>query len=92
VNVTARRTAPAVYWANVAVPSFEGEHTVEFRTDRLPLLPGRYDLCAAVSDSEAAIAYDWNDRALSFSIRDPQPGPTAWAGGIVRITGEWHVD
>ena len=80
------------YWAKVTVPGFEGERTVEFHIDRLPLLPGRYDLCAAVSDSEAAIAYDWHDRALTFSIRDLQPGPNAWAGGIVRITGRWQVD
>ena len=80
------------YWDEVTVPSFSGEHVVEYHIDALPLLPGRYDLCTAVTDSEGAVAYDWDDRALSFSIRDPRPGPNVWARGIVNVKGRWQLD
>jgi ABC-type polysaccharide/polyol phosphate transport system ATPase subunit len=82
--------ASNTYWDEVRVPSFEGEYVVEYRIGELPLMPGRYDLCAAVSDSEGAVQYDWNDRALTFAIRDPLPGPNVWARGVVHIKGRWH--
>jgi len=83
--------ATNTYWDDVKVPSFQGRYVIEYRIGELPLLPGRYDLCAAVSDSEGAVAYDWNDRALTFSIRDPQSGVNARARGIVNIKGQWHA-
>jgi ABC-type polysaccharide/polyol phosphate transport system ATPase subunit len=83
--------ATNTYWDEVDVGRLHGTHTIEYRIRNLPLLPGRYDLCAAISDSEGAVAYDWNDRALSFAIRDPIAGVNARARGVVNIQGQWFT-
>ncbi|MFN8542847.1 MAG: ABC transporter ATP-binding protein [Candidatus Binatia bacterium] len=79
------------YWDEVPLPHCTDRLTLEYHIPQLPLLPGRYDVCVAVADSEGAVAYDWHDSALRFSIRDPRPGPNVWARGIVNVKGRWKV-
>ena len=65
----------------------EGSGTVDCVVDDLPLLPGRYDLTAAIYDYHSVHPYDHRHRLCSFEVR-PAAGPQE--AGLVRLGCRWE--
>ncbi|MBP6016258.1 MAG: ABC transporter ATP-binding protein [Candidatus Promineofilum sp.] len=65
----------------------EGRGIVRYEIRRLALLPGRYNLTAAVHDSVEPIAYDYHEEAYSFRIVD---SGTPQAEGLVLLDADWQ--
>jgi ABC-type polysaccharide/polyol phosphate transport system ATPase subunit len=65
----------------------EGEGVVQYRIERLPLLPGLYRTTAAVHDSRVARAYDFHEQAYSFRV---VAGGTMETEGLVAFAAGWE--
>jgi energy-coupling factor transporter ATP-binding protein EcfA2 len=65
----------------------EGSGTVRYTIHRLPLLPGRYRLTAAVHDSRNPIAYDYHQEAYSFRVVE---GTVAETEGVIALDATWE--
>jgi ABC-type polysaccharide/polyol phosphate transport system ATPase subunit len=65
----------------------EGPGKIRYDIDRLPLLPGRYQLTAAVHDSVDPIAYDFHEEAYSFRVIE---GESADTEGIIALDATWE--
>jgi len=73
-----------------------GSGVVEFRVDRLPLVPGRYGVEVFVWDTNGLTAYDHGRHAYDLVVLDdisqateidlPKPGIRF---GLVKLPGEW---
>jgi ABC-type polysaccharide/polyol phosphate transport system ATPase subunit len=81
-------TSPSAREAGLSPDRVEGRGVVDLVVDRLPLLPGTYDLSATVGDDASLHVYDARHRALRFDV---EPGtPRESFGGIVTMSGRWH--
>ena len=65
----------------------EGSGTIRYCIDRLPLLPARYQISAAIHDSRTARAYDFHDQAYAFRI---VPGGTEEVYGLIELPAKWE--
>jgi lipopolysaccharide transport system ATP-binding protein len=65
----------------------DGPGTLRYTVPRLPLLPGRYRLTAAVHDSRNPIAYDYHEEAYSFRVVE---GGTAEREGFLALDAAWE--
>jgi ABC-type polysaccharide/polyol phosphate transport system ATPase subunit len=66
-----------------------GSAWVDLAVDSLPLLPGTYDLSAAVTDESGLHVYDHRHRAHRFDVEAGQPRESL--GGIVTFGGRWDL-
>jgi len=82
-HVTGPNTARSGYEIEV----IDGEGTVDYVIDALPLLPGRYEFTAAIYDYHSVHPYDHQHRAYSFEIL---PGGTVEKEGVVHIPCRWE--
>jgi ABC-type polysaccharide/polyol phosphate transport system ATPase subunit len=64
------------------------EGVVSYEIARMPLLPGTYQVSAAIYDATSVHAYDHHDRLYPLVIRDFGRIPTH--AGLVDIEGTWH--
>ena len=80
-------TGPNTHAAGLELGVVSGPGIVRYDIRALSLLPGRYNLTAAVHDSEAPIAYDYHQEAWSFRVVD---GGTPAAEGIVLLDADWQ--
>lgn len=64
-----------------------GPGRVRYHIHRLPLLPGRYQLTAAVHDSVEPIAYDYHEEAYSFRVVE---GGTEEKEGLMTLDAAWE--
>ena len=71
------------------IEAVEGEGVVSYVVDELPLLPGRYQVSAAVYDEKLVHAYDHRDRAIPLVVVE---GGTRERFGIVELGGRWRLD
>ena len=71
---------------SVKLRSLEGTGHVDFTTDRLPLLPGTYDVTAAVHSWDNLQTWDHRNKAFRFDV---EPGRPREAEGVVILHGEW---
>lgn len=55
--------------ADFVIPEVLGAGVVDYRIERLPLLPGTYELSAAVYDRTASHPYDHHHRRFTFHVR-----------------------
>jgi ABC-2 type transport system ATP-binding protein len=82
-------TAPTSRDVGLIPDVIDGDGCVDMHVERLDLLPGSYDLSAAVSDETSMHVYDQRHRALRFDV---QPGsPRESLGGIVTLHGRWEI-
>lgn len=65
----------------------EGTGVVRYFIDRLPFLPGRYQLTAAIHDSFAPIAYDFHEEAYAFRIIE---GGCPEKEGLMTLDATWE--
>ena len=72
-----------------AVPeSISGEGYVDLVIDNFPLLPGAYDITAAVQDYSCLHDFDVRHKALRFDVEQGEPRESA---GFVTLGGRWHL-
>jgi hypothetical protein len=67
----------------------EGRGYVDYRIPRCLLLPGAYDLVAAIYDFSGSHPYDHVQNALRFEI---DAGTPYEENGVVSLGGEWSGD
>ena len=65
----------------------EGPGVVRYAIERLPLLPARYQVTAAVHDSKRPIAYDFHQEAYSFRVVE---GGTSEKEGVMALDAHWE--
>jgi ABC-2 type transport system ATP-binding protein len=82
-------TGPNTREAGVSVDRLDGPGTVDLVDERLLLLPGTYDLSAALTDSAALHQFDYRHRAHRFDVGPGTPHETY--GGVVSLDGRWQV-
>jgi ABC-type polysaccharide/polyol phosphate transport system ATPase subunit len=79
-------TGPNTHDAGLKLGVVSGPGIVRYDIHALPLLPGRYNLTAAIHDSVDPIAYDYHQEAYSFRI--VESGPPA-AEGVILLDADW---
>lgn len=72
--------------AGLSVGVVNGPGLVRYVIQRLPLLPARYQVSAAVHDSERPLAYDFHEEAFGFRV---VKGDTDETEGVVALDAEW---
>ncbi len=68
------------------IPEICGEGWVDYRIDRLPLLPGRFSVSSAIFDWDCLHCYDYLDPAAWFDIA---PGGSDERHGLLALNGVW---
>ena len=63
---------------------FDGTGTVDYRIDRLSLLPGEYHITIAVHDSHATKVFDKREMAVRFRVHADHD-----LSGLVDLMGTW---
>lgn len=81
INGTSNRNAGYV------IDQIEGDGVLRCHIKQLPLLPGRYDISAAIQDSHLPQAYDFHVRAYSFQV---VPGDSLDVQGVVSLPAVWE--
>ena len=81
-------TGPNTRDADCVPDRLEGRGTVDFSVERLMLLPGTYDVSAALFDYGLLHPYDVRHRALRFDV---DPGEPHESYGVMSLGGCWHV-
>lgn len=79
-------TGPNTRTGGLELGIVEGAGTIRYTIHRLPLLPGRYQLTAAVHDSVEPVAYDYHEEAYSFRVVE---GGTAEQEGFLALDASW---
>jgi ABC-type polysaccharide/polyol phosphate transport system ATPase subunit len=78
---------PNTQLAGLPIEYIDGPGTVEYRIERIPLLPGGYTLSAAIYNWEGLHAYDHWHQAFPFVI---EPGETNEVYGLVQMPARWR--
>jgi ABC-2 type transport system ATP-binding protein len=82
-------TGPNVRHAGLECQRMVGHGYVDYRIPRCLLLPGAYDLVAAIYDFSGSHPYDHVQNALRFEI---DAGTPYEENGLVSLGGEWSGD
>ena len=72
--------------AGILFDSLTGRGCLDFRIERLALVPGAYDVTAAIHDDTGTHPYDFREKVLRFNVELGTPRES-W--GIVSLGGEW---
>ena len=80
-------TGPNTRAGGLALGVVKGRGVVRYAIDRLPFLPGRYQLSAAIHDSERPLAYDYHEEAYAFRVVE---GGTAEREGFLALDAAWE--
>jgi ABC-type polysaccharide/polyol phosphate transport system ATPase subunit len=83
-------TGPNTREAGCVPGWIDGAGVVDLRVERLLLLPGTYDVTAALTDYAALHPYDYRHRAFRFDVEAGNPHETY--GGVVSLGGVWRID
>jgi ABC-type polysaccharide/polyol phosphate transport system ATPase subunit len=81
-------TSPNNRLANHPFGTVSGTGTMRYRMRRLPLLPGRFLLTAAIHDSKLSFAYDYHKDAYPFRV---QVGGTNENRGLIELESDWEL-
>ncbi len=81
-------TRPNTKLNNVFIDSVQGEGTIEYVVDSLPLLPGSYLVTAAIYDYHCLHSYDHHEQLYEFQVT---PGREKESYGVVKIPGRWSM-
>ncbi len=80
---------PNTTMARMRMAPLIGDGWVDYTIDRLPLLPGEYQLIASIYDYDLVHCYDYNDEAGQFGVI---PGDSAETHGVIALNGQWSRD
>ena len=80
-------TGPNTDTSNLTIDCIEGRGTIEYQINFLPLLGGTYSVTVGIFDHTASIAYDYQDHAFQFTVK--QNG-TKEIYGLVYIPASWR--
>jgi lipopolysaccharide transport system ATP-binding protein len=80
-------TGPNTVQSGYEIDVIDGEGTVDYVIESLPLLPGRYEFTAAIYDTHSVHPYDHQHRAYTFEV---QVGAIAEKEGVVQIPCRWE--
>lgn len=83
-------TGPNTREAGCVPDVIDGSGKVDLVIAPLLLLPGTYDVSAALVDHSALHTFDFRHRSLRFDVGPGNPHETY--GGVVSLAGTWHVD
>lgn len=81
-------TGPNTRAGGLSLGVVSGPGKIRYRVRRLPLLPGRYNLSAAVHDSVDPVAYDYHEEAYGFRVVD---GGTKEREGFLALDAAWEL-
>jgi ABC-type polysaccharide/polyol phosphate transport system ATPase subunit len=82
-------TGPNTQMGGLAIERVSGSGFVDYTIERLPLLPGRYYLSAAVYDHDLITPYDHRDRFAPLVVIE---GGTLERFGVIELPARWsHV-
>jgi lipopolysaccharide transport system ATP-binding protein len=79
-------TGPNTRTGGFAVERLEGSGAVDYRIARLPLLPGRYLVSAAVYDADLITPFDHRDRLVPLVVVE---GTTPERFGVIELAAAW---
>ena len=79
---------PNTKTSDYPIDYIEGEGSIDYVVDSLPLLEGEYQLSAAVYDYSCTHPYDHHERMYSFKVRR---GRVKDAYGVFYIPCEWRL-
>jgi len=65
----------------------EGNGVVSYTIERLPFLPGRYQMTAAIHDGQRPLAYDFHEEAYAFRVIE---GGTRERDGLLALEARWE--
>ncbi len=65
----------------------EGSGVVSYTIERLPFLPGRYQMTAAIHDGQRPLAYDFHEEAYAFRVIE---GGTGEKDGLLALEARWE--
>lgn len=82
-----RINGPNVIWSGTPIESVSGRGYVDYVVEKLPLLPGTYDLTVAVYDRRISNPYDHWHRMMGFVV---VPGDNERQDGVVHIPCQWE--
>lgn len=72
-----------------AIPAvLDGAGVVDFHVPVLPLVPGVYQVTAAIMDEANLHTWDWRHRALTFDV---EAGTPREVEGMFHLAGSWDV-
>jgi hypothetical protein len=77
-------TGPNTQFAGYEIPRIEGEGTVKYIIQSLPLLEGNYTISVAVRDQDDVRMYDYHDRLYQFKIINLRG-----RYGLIRMEDRW---
>lgn len=78
---------PNSHLAGLETGLIEGPGVVQYHIKKLPLLPARYQVTAAIHDSRLMNAYDYHELAYSFRV---VTGGTEETDGLIEIPATWE--
>lgn len=73
--------------AGLKMGTVTGSGVVRYRIEKLPLLPSRYEVTAAIHDSYRSHAFDYHKRAYSFRV---VAGGSDEIHGLLELPASWH--
>jgi len=79
-------TGPTTRDSDLDTDVISGEGYVDFRVERLPLLPGSYEIGASLFDLTRSRGFDRRTRILTFDV---DPGRPHEHDGIITLGGSW---
>jgi lipopolysaccharide transport system ATP-binding protein len=79
-------TGPNTQMGGLAIDRVSGSGSVDYTIERLPLLPGRYYLSAAVYDHDLITPYDHRDRFVPLVVIE---GGTLERFGVIELPARW---
>jgi hypothetical protein len=82
-------TNPSTQEPQLVAQELHGAGHVDLVVDRLPLLPGTYDISGAITDDAALHVYDHHHRAVRFDVEPSVPRQSC--GGLVTFNGRWEL-
>ena len=82
-------TSPNTREVGLVPERIEGSGHIDLRLHRLPLVPGTYDVSAAISNYTLSHFYDSRYKALRFDV---EPGTPYAQYGILALDAEWSGD
>ena len=80
-------SGPNTHLDGVTFGTVEGPGSLRYRIDKLPLLPARYQITAAIHDSRLQKAYDYHERAYPFRVVG---GEKPEMDGAVELPASWE--
>jgi lipopolysaccharide transport system ATP-binding protein len=79
---------PNTRFSGFDIDAIQGDGSIDYTVDSLPLLEGTYSLSAAIYDMSGTAAYDHQHRLYAFNVT---PGGSRERYGMIRMDGRWEM-